>query len=69
MPSEITFGELHEVIQAAMGWQDEHLHCFNHQGRKIASIYEEHEAYDEDETELWLRADQDESQRLSVSIQ
>ena len=53
VPSEITFGELHEVIQAAMGWQDEHLHCFNHHGRVIAPAYEEHEAYDEDETELW----------------
>jgi len=36
-----------------MGWEDEHLHSFNHQGRVIASVYEEHEAYDEDETELW----------------
>jgi len=27
-PSDITLGELHEVIQIAMGWTDSHLHQF-----------------------------------------
>jgi len=28
VPSDITLGELHEVIQIAMGWTDSHLHQF-----------------------------------------
>ena len=28
VPSDITLGELHEVIQIVMGWDDDHLHQF-----------------------------------------
>jgi hypothetical protein len=33
VPSEITLDVLHEVIQTAMGWEDDHLHAF-HAGRR-----------------------------------
>jgi len=29
VPGEITLAELHDVIQAAMGWTDSHLHLFD----------------------------------------
>lgn len=28
VPGKTTLGELHQMIQAAMGWYSEHLHCF-----------------------------------------
>lgn len=28
VPGDITLPQLHDVIQAAMGWTDSHLHCF-----------------------------------------
>src|SRR5216683_1811590 len=28
MPDEMTLGDLHQAIQATMGWHDEHLHAF-----------------------------------------
>jgi hypothetical protein len=33
VPSTITLAELHEVIQVAMGWEDEHLHRFHVHGQ------------------------------------
>ncbi|RRH90214.1 plasmid pRiA4b ORF-3 family protein [Mesorhizobium tamadayense] len=29
MPGTMTLGDLHEAIQAAMGWHDCHLHAFD----------------------------------------
>ncbi|MDA8064501.1 MAG: plasmid pRiA4b ORF-3 family protein [Thermaerobacter sp.] len=29
VPEEATFAQLHDVLQAAMGWEDDHLHCFS----------------------------------------
>jgi len=34
VPSGITLGDLHEVIQVAMGWTDSHLHHFVLRGKK-----------------------------------
>ena len=34
-----TLAGLHEVIQAAMGWEDLHLHCFRILGRRYDSEY------------------------------
>jgi hypothetical protein len=34
MPGEMTLGDLHQAIQAAMGWHDSHLHAFDIDGRK-----------------------------------
>jgi hypothetical protein len=33
VPSDITLGELHEVVQIAMGWTDSHLHQFRLQDK------------------------------------
>jgi len=36
VPSALTLADLHEVIQVAMGWEDEHLHRFHVHGRDHA---------------------------------
>jgi len=33
VPGETTLGDLHRAIQAAMGWEDDHLHTFDIEGR------------------------------------
>src|SRR5699024_8051647 len=32
VPAEIPLGRLHDVIQAAMDWEDAHMHCFTIDG-------------------------------------
>ena len=34
VPGETTLGDLHRAIQAAMGWEDDHLHTFDIEGRQ-----------------------------------
>ena len=34
MPGTMTLGDLHQAIQAAMGWEDCHLHVFDIGGRQ-----------------------------------
>jgi hypothetical protein len=34
VPGETTLGDLHRAIQAAMGWENYHLHTFNIEGRQ-----------------------------------
>jgi hypothetical protein len=29
VPAQATLGQLHDVVQAAMGWDDDHLHEFS----------------------------------------
>lgn len=36
VPSDFTFGDLHCVLQAAMGWEDDHLHAFMVGGERYA---------------------------------
>lgn len=39
IPSSATFLELHHVLQAAMGWEDKHLHEFRHgKGKRLTSV-------------------------------
>lgn len=39
VPSTATFRQLHEVIQAAMGWELKHLHEFRHgKGKRLTSV-------------------------------
>lgn len=35
VPDTFTLGQLHDVIQAAMGWDDGHLHAFRLSGRRF----------------------------------
>jgi len=34
VPGKTTLGDLHRAIQAAMGWEDYHLHTFDIEGRQ-----------------------------------
>ena len=34
VPGETTLGDLHRAIQAAMGWEDDHLHTFDIEGKQ-----------------------------------
>ena len=36
VPGGMTLGDLHHVIQAAMGWDDDHLHVFDIAGRQYS---------------------------------
>lgn len=37
VPADITLGDLHEVIQVAMGWDDYHMHLFSVAGQEYGS--------------------------------
>jgi hypothetical protein len=39
IPASATLGDLHEVIQVVMDWDDDHLHSFTADGVKYASSY------------------------------
>lgn len=49
MPSTFTLADLHGLLQAAMGWKDEHLHQFRIDGVSYTTIHpaEPDEAHDE----------------------
>jgi hypothetical protein len=36
VPGAMTLGDLHQAIQAAMGWEGDHLHAFDIGGRSYA---------------------------------
>ena len=38
IPSTMTLAELHQAIQAAMGWEDCHLHAFDIAGRQYGDV-------------------------------
>ena len=38
MPGTMTLGDLHQAIQAAMGWHDGHLHAFDIGGESSLAI-------------------------------
>ncbi len=50
VPARMPLGDLHHVIQAAMGWEDAHLHVFDIAGRQYGDPHEVDEAADE----AWL---------------
>jgi Plasmid pRiA4b ORF-3-like protein len=37
VPADVTLGDLHEVIQVAMGWDDYHMHLFSVGGQEYGS--------------------------------
>ena len=47
VPARMTLGDLHHVIQAAMGWEDAHLHAFDIAGRQYGDPREVDGAADE----------------------
>jgi len=48
VPGRMTLGDLHHVIQAAMGWDNAHLHAFNIAGREYSDPHEVDDAADEE---------------------
>lgn len=50
VPSGVSLGELHVVLQEAMGWTNSHLHCFELGDRRLGMVGVEEDAADlEDE--------------------
>jgi Plasmid pRiA4b ORF-3-like protein len=47
VPARMTLGDLQHVIQAAMGWEDAHLHVFDIAGRQYGDPHEVDDAADE----------------------
>jgi hypothetical protein len=53
VPGYITLDVLHDVIQCAMGWEDDHLHCFTWKGIRFSTPFDEGDellGLDEDES-------------------
>ncbi len=38
VPADMTLAKLHDALQAAMGWTNSHLHCFEIAGRRIGMV-------------------------------
>jgi len=38
VPADMTLTKLHDALQAAMGWTNSHLHCFEIAGRRIGMV-------------------------------
>jgi hypothetical protein len=59
VPGTVTLGELHVVFQAAMGWEDRHLHVFEIRGERYGppdfELEEDEQDLDEDGVQIhWL---------------
>ena len=52
MPGTMTLGDLHEAIQAAMGWEGGHLHAFDIDGRQYGDRRTVDDAADENRLTL-----------------
>ena len=52
MPGEMTLGDLHQAIQAAMGWHDGHLHAFNIGGGQYGDRHSVDDVADENRVTL-----------------
>ena len=52
VPAGYTLDRVHGVIQAAMGWQNSHLHMFRITGREYGPVYAEDELETLDETQF-----------------
>jgi hypothetical protein len=45
VPNGISFENLHEILQLAFGWEDEHAHDFTFPASKICIVQDEAYAY------------------------
>ncbi|MER9655783.1 plasmid pRiA4b ORF-3 family protein [Mesorhizobium sp. M0152] len=52
MPGTMTLGDLHEAIQAAMGWHDCHLHAFDVEGEQFGDRHSVDDVADENRVSL-----------------
>ena len=42
VPGSVRLGKLHRILQAAMGWEDSHLHAFDIADRRYGLLLDEH---------------------------
>lgn len=67
VPDRITFGQLHQVIQAVFGWEDCHLHKFEIRG--IAAQFVDTELWEENDLDFYENFDvYSENQRIDEWI-
>jgi hypothetical protein len=63
LPGEMTLEKFHSVIQAAMGWEDQHLHVFEIYGKRYGppdfELEEDLRDIDEDGVRIHLLLDED----------
>src|SRR5712692_2550194 len=52
LPGEMTLGDLHQAIQAAMGWHDGHLHAFDIGSRQYGDRHTVDDVADENRLTL-----------------
>jgi len=52
LPGQMTLGDLHQAIQAAMGWHDGHLHAFDIGGRQYGDRHTVDDVADENRLTL-----------------
>ena len=52
MPGTMTLADLHQAIQAAMGWHDSHLHAFDIGGEQYGDQHSVDDVYDENRVTL-----------------
>jgi len=52
MPSTMTLGDLHQAVQAAMGWRDCHLHAFDIDGQQYGDRHTTDDIADENRLTL-----------------
>ncbi|MBB4200243.1 hypothetical protein CCR94_02440 [Rhodoblastus sphagnicola] len=73
LPVDLNFAQLHEVLQAAFGWTDSHLHEFNVGGLIVGAPESSDDGWSRrqtfEATEVWLRdlefpRDEDDSLRI-----
>ncbi|HEX8019071.1 plasmid pRiA4b ORF-3 family protein [Mucilaginibacter sp.] len=51
VPSDITFDDLHEIIQIIFGWENSHLYQFSEKGYSSQTVYKVPDEYDGDTVE------------------
>lgn len=52
LPDQLSFADLHDILQVVFGWQEEHLHDFTFQGSRIRISDTEYADADLDEKEV-----------------
>lgn len=54
IPGDTSLADLHHIIQIAMGWDDEHLHCFHIYGEDYGIAYEGGMCFNHDARQVFV---------------